>query len=76
MTALHLVTADGPAKAHGRRLISALTLCCGTLVGGFAVIGDVPADESLKASSNLADVPASEDLQAFLPALDLSLIHI
>ena len=72
MTALHLVTADGPAKAHGRRLISALTLCCGTLVGGFAVIGDVPADESLKASSNLADVPASEDLQAFLPALDLN----
>ena len=72
MTALHLVTADGPAKAHGRRLIPALTLCCGTLVGGFAVIGDVPADESLKASSNLADVPASGGLQAFLPALDLN----
>jgi len=72
MTALHLVTADGPAKAQGRRLIPALTFFWGALVAGFAVIGDVPADESLKASSNLADVPASEDLQAFLPALDLN----
>ena len=72
MTALHLVTADGPAKAYGRRLIPALTLCCGTLVGGLAVTGDVPADESLKASSNLADVPPSGGLQVFLPALDLN----
>jgi len=72
MTALHWVTADAPLKAQGRCLIPALTFWCGALVGGLAVIGDVSADESLKASSNLADVPASEHLQAFLPALDLN----
>ncbi|HCX88554.1 MAG TPA: hypothetical protein DG761_11070 [Gammaproteobacteria bacterium] len=72
MTALHLVTTDGPAKEPGRRLIPALALCCAALVSGFAVIGGVPADESLKASSNLADAPAAEDLEAFSPALDLN----
>ena len=65
MTALHWVTADGPAEADGRGLTLTLILLCGALVGGLAVIGDVSADESLKASSNLADVPASEHLQAF-----------